>query len=597
MYNFKRIIALTLALASLVAFASCKQEPSDESDTQTENTEQATQAEEPMDAIFKDGKTDFYIVFPETPSNSVFGAVRALEAAFEKYGGVDIEIKEEGIDIPSVPSDDTREILIGALDRAQTKAVKAAMPDIGGYAIARRGEKLVICGANSEMTIKAVDYFITTYLYAPAIKNPNKKLDTMSFSEADDYFFKRIGVMTTVKIDGTELEDMKIIVPKAGYTEAYAAEMTADYLFTYYGGKAPSVLTDESSWSGKSIIIGKTSKTTISAPDGEYRIEVTENGIEAVSNSVAGYMDIYIALKGMLPSSSSEVTLKVGDFRTGKITNHTPVKSNDIRVMYHNVLGYVDKYPAVNRPDMTLQIYLEQSPDVIGLQEVGTTYYRAYAQNLMSGLRGAGYVEICFNSQGGTGNPIFYNSNKLTLLESGYARARSGDKGTTWAVFSDTDGKKFAVTNSHFAANSNAGGDATRGNTYRVADAQTLLGVIDSIKSKYSDIPIITGGDFNSSMSSDPGRTLKDGGLVHVTDVADKAADYSAWISYPVYDADKGYYLPRNFVWANISGALDHVMLGGDTSKIEVKEYVILNDRLSCVVSDHLPQMICVDWK
>lgn len=580
---------------TLGVLACTKQEsPTPNSDTDTQLSE--TQAEL-QDFIFKDGATDFYIVFPETPSATVFGAVRELQEAFKEYGGVDIAIKEEGLDIVSVPSSQTREILVGDVDRAETEAVKADMTDIGGYAIARRGEKLVICGGSPAMVVKGVDYFITTYLKLPALKNESKTLSELSFGADDDYFFVRIGLMTSIKINGAELENFKIITSDTGYTEKYAAELFADYLYTYYGRKTPNIFTDDTAYAGKAVIIGKTARTTITAPEGEYRIEVTENGIEAVSSSVAGYMDIFNTLKTVLPSSSTTVELKLGDVWTGKITNYTAIAEPDIKVMYHNVLGYVDKYPAANRPDMALQIYLEHSPDVIGFQEFGQAYYRAYAENLTDGLRAAGYVEICFKSQGGTGNPIFYNSETLTLVDSGYAKARSGDKGTTWAIFNTKDGKTLAVTNSHFAANSNAGGDATRGNTYRVADARTLLDVVSSIKTSYPNIPIIVGGDFNSSTSSDPGRTLKDGGLTHATEIADKAADYSAWIGYPVYDADRGYYLPRSFVWANIAGALDHIMLGGDTSGIEVKEYAILNDKLACVVSDHLPQMLYVDWK
>lgn len=596
MKKIKCIVAVLCAICMTLGILACtKQEtPTQNSDTDTQLSE--TQAEL-QNIIFKDGATDFYIVFPETPSATVFGAVRNLQEAFKKYGGVDIAIKEEGIDVTSVPSAQTREILVGDVDRAETKAVKADMTDIGGYAIARRGEKLVICGGSPAMLEKAVDYFISTYLKAPALKNESKTLSELSFGETDDYFFVRMGLMTSIKIDGAELENFKIMTSDTGYTEAYAAELFADYLYTYYGRKTPAIITDGGAYDGKAIIIGKTARTTVSALKGEYRIEITANGIEAVSGSVAGYMDIFNRLKEIFPSSSSTVELKLGDVWTGKITDHTAVAQTDIKVMYHNVLGYVDKYPAANRPDMTLQIYLEHTPDVIGLQEFGQTYYRAYAKKLTDGLRTAGYVEICFTSQGGTGNPIFYNSETLTLVDSGYARARSGDKGTTWAVFNTKDGKTLAVTNSHFAANSNAGGNATLGNTYRVADAQTLLDVISNIKTSYSNIPIIVGGDFNSSMSSDPGRTLKDGGLTHATDVAAKSADYSAWISYPVYDADRGYYLPRSFVWANIAGALDHIMLGGDTSGIEVREYAILNDKLACVVSDHLPQMLYVDWK
>lgn len=592
----KRAIALICLGCMLLGLVACR--PGDaENGTSAGGTESDVPPSDEV-VLFENGSTAFSVIYPEDPSDALFVAARNLQSAFATYADVSIPIYEEGTDVKADADSTGFEILLGDTVRRACATVKEQMPDAGGYAVAKVGNQLVLYGKDGQAVANAVDWFIKTQLRTPASHEPDKKLSRRTFSEINEYYYTRVGIMTSVKIAGTELQDYRIVVPAEGYAEQYVAEMFCDYLFSYYGGKTPVIVTDKTAPAEHEIIIGNTTRTTLRAGEGEYRIAVTDAGLQAVSGHVTGYLEVYDALRKAIPSSKSTVELTAGEEWTGTLGSTAIKKDSDISVMYHNVLGYVDKYPAANRPNLALQIYLAYLPDVIGMQECGQSYYRSYAQILMEGLSKAGYREIVFRTEGGTGNPIFYNSDKLTLLKSGYDRARSGDKGTTWAVFAEKTNpeKIFAVTNSHFAANSNAGGNANRGNTYRVADAQVLLKVVNQIQTDYPEIPIIVGGDFNSSASSDPGRTLREGGLTHATGFAKVSADYSAWIGYPVYDAEKGYYLPRSFVWANIGGALDHVMFGGNLSAITAPEYAILKDRLCCVVSDHLPQLIYVDW-
>ena len=85
-----------------------------------------------------------------------------------------------------------------------------------------------------------------------------------------------------------------------------------------------------------------------------------------------------------------------------------------------------------------------------------------------------------------------------------------------------------------------------------------------------------------------------------------KQLDHVARFSYPGMQADNQgrVLLPvklRQYVLGDardveISGALDHVMFGGNLDRITATEYAILRDPLCCVVSDHLPQLIYVDW-
>ena len=403
--------------------------------------------------------------------------------------------------------------------------------------------------------------------------------------------------MRSITVNGTKIQDFKIVVPKNGSAELLIAETLQDYIKTYHGYEL-EIVTDDLPVEGVEIRVGKTSRTTADPESGRYIIQVTQNALEVVSSTVMGYGSMLnTLLYTVIPFANSDVALTAGQKWDGsEALDALPSERGQLRVMYHNILGYqMSDYPVGSRSKLDLQVYRELMPDILGLQEASKAW-RESSKELLNGLADMGYTEVCFSSEGGTGNPIFYRKNVLELKASGYKRARSGDKGTTWCVFEAKEtGKLFAVTNSHFAANSNANNDPVLGNEYRVQDANTLISVVNDILKEYGTIPVINGGDYNTTQSSDAYKALIDGGFQSVRGLADHVSSYSAYFGHPIYNPGKDDYDLGVYNYRAVSSAIDHIMLAGAISEMQANRYVILKDRVSCTLSDHLPHYADID--
>ncbi|MBQ8850315.1 MAG: endonuclease/exonuclease/phosphatase family protein [Clostridia bacterium] len=589
-----KLIAALLAMMMALSFVACTDtgdgEESENSESQSEID--TTVGEVPL-TLFANGETNFKIIYPENCDDAIFSAVRMLATAFEECGGTEIEYEGDFIPRDEEPDSEAYEILIGDTNRPETQAQKEYLKDQTGYTIVREGNKLVLFGYTVTATVNAVNYFARNYIREPANAAEGGQLTELLFWAEDEYVYQKEFAIKTLTINGTELSDCKIVVPATGYVEKYIAQVFCRHLLRYYG-MAPEIVTDAEAAGECEFRIGKTNRTTITAEDGKYNIAIGDSGLDAVANSFMGYADILTALqRKVITYTRSELALKTGDTWTGDASSPTLDQSGDLTVIFHNVLGYQSEYVVANRAELALQIYLEYAPEVICLEEFGAKY-RSGAATLISGLRNSGYVEVS-DSGNGVGNPIFYDSKKLDLIEKGYKASRNGDKGTTWVVLEvKSSGKRFAVTNSHFAANSNANNDAELGNEYRKADAATAVSVYDAIKAKYADIPIFVGGDFNSALGSDPYKVLTDGGLTSVRDTAVKTTEYSAQNGHPDYNKDYGYYELSSFKFNAGENAIDHIMTGGNMTGVTVLEYGLSNDKVSCTLSDHLPQLLSV---
>ena len=593
-----KLIGALMAMLTVLSLVACNvnSDENGESNNAVSDSETESGTVEFVESLtlFADGKTDFKVIYPEECDEAVFSAAKTIVTAFDEVGGVEIEYEGDFVKRGEEPDSEAFEILVGDTNRPETQMQKEVLKDQTGYMIVMEGNKLVIYGHTITAVANAANYFVRNYIREPAEATEEGKLSKLIFTSNDEYIYQKEFAIKSIKIDGVELTEYKIVVPEMGYVEKYVAQLFCRHLIRYYG-YVPEIITDATSPAEHELIIGKTTRSTLSAEDGKYNIAVTDAGFEAVASSALGYADVLGAMQNKIfDYGKSAVSVAKGESFTGNAASNTLDNSGNLTVMYHNVLGYQSEYVVANRADMALQIYMEYAPDVIGFEEFGGKY-RAGAQTLLDGLAAAGYGEICYKNEGGTGNPIFYNKNTLDLVESGYLASRTGDKGTTWAVLEHkATQKKFAVTNSHFAANSNANNDEILANEYRKQDAATAVTVVENIKSKYADILIFTGGDFNSTPDSEPYKVLTDGGLTNVRESVAKSTDFGANNGYPKYNKDYGYYELGNFK-SNVSEwAIDHIMVSGDMTGVSLLEYGLATDRVSCSLSDHLPQLLAV---
>ena len=422
---------------------------------------------------------------------------------------------------------------------------------------------------------------------------------TLRILESDAYHYEGSYQIKSALIDGVSIDQYRIVVPSQDIdAENYVAAMLVEHI-SFYTGARLSVVSDAEPRQDCEILIGQTNRTTVTPVAGKYLIEVTDKSLQVVSQTKLGLIDCYWEiLDHVIPTNKSQVDLKKGDRFEGTENLPDDVEhSGELRIMFHNVWGYsIADYPVYDRADLMLAAYKTYRPDILGWQEASSNHRNdSRSKNLMAWLKSE-YNEICFSgSYGGLGNPIFYRKDAgLTLLDSGYARARANDKGTTWAVFKTADGTIFGVTNSHYEANTNADNDPAKGNQYRTASAEKMLEAIRDIRNRYQTIPIISGGDFNSNSTSEAYNVLRAGGLTNVrglftSPTESQVTPFSPHHSVTKPDA-KGVYSLVTVLNASVAQAIDHIFHSGDA--VTLHRYRILDDPFSLTSSDHAPHYV-----
>lgn len=605
--RWNRFLLLLLAALLVLACVSCgKGEQTGDggasgSGAQSDDVTDPSENPERVLELVKDGKSDYVIYYPEDCSEELWGAAQRLATGFENYTGAKLQCTGDLLAPGAEPDPDALEILVGKTNR-QTSADAAAGLGTDEYIICVSGNRLVICGYSDAATGAAVDYFVSAFLRG----NPDLsygKTGSLSFSSDDNYVFEIARSIQQIRIAGADISSFRLVVPEDGYLEQYIAVLLRDHIATHHGA-ALEIVTDAEPAAEHEIRIGKTNRTVASVDAGTYKIAVSGGALEAVSNTTSGYVEIIQELRNRIFAfSNSEVLLEAGNEWSGADQAADNIdNSSDFRILYHNVWGYLNyekDNPVANRAELALSLYREYLPDVLCLQEAGPAF-RAEAQPLMRWLS-ANYGEICYSDQGGSGNPIFYSRTVFELVESGYAKSRNGDKGTTWAVLRFREnGELIAVTNSHFAANSNANDNPTLGNEYRVQDAGAVVSATEAILSKYGDIPVLSGGDFNCAPGSDPYRVLTTAGYCNVRSAAAAASDISPYNGSftDKYDAELDIYELNSLTAApgSSQNAIDHIMVYGEPEGISLDEYDVITNRIACTASDHLPHFIDVSW-
>ena len=108
------------------------------------------------------GLEDYTIVYPYGTSGEVYAAIRRLKTAIEDTTGARLSLKEDFVGYGNPAPTDTKEILIGRTNRAESAAQRVGRDDT---AICFENNRVVITGGDDAAVIGAIDKFIATYLH------------------------------------------------------------------------------------------------------------------------------------------------------------------------------------------------------------------------------------------------------------------------------------------------------------------------------------------------------------------------------------------------------------------------------------------------
>ncbi len=596
--RLRQWLSLFLILATGFSLAACTVGGS--GGTETSGMVPEATAEEQSKLVLDlvtDGKSKYIIYYPEDEAEELYEVAALLQTALKDYTGASVECTGDLMIKGQSEDPAAYEILIGYTNRSISRTVFEGV-GFGEYKIEMQGTKLAICGDTNKTTAEAVRYFIKTHLQDNRSLKKGS-IGSLRFSPEQNYYLAASRLIKTILIDGTPISEFKLVIPEGSYVADYLARILQRYIAQFQGSRL-EIVTDRSPAVAHEIRFGMTSRTQSVNAEGEYLISVTNGSLEIACGNLSGYVQALNFLRYQLLSySQANIRLDVGQqWKGDDQASKTLKNSSDIRIMYHNTWGYLDgSNPVANRAEMAKATYEELQPDVLCFEEMSAAY-RNHAAELMTWLS-EHYGEICYTS-GGTGNPIFYKKTVFECVESGYEKARNGDKGTTWAVLKCiSNGKLLIVTNSHFAANNNAGDDLTLGNEYRVMDAGCILKVREKLAPKYPGVDMIIGGDFNADITADPYKLLADAGFINVRDRVENAPPYSPYNTgfSNLYNAERKEYELVSFANNPAKSSIDHIMVYGNTQTVTVDNYEIVTHRISCTASDHLPHFIDLSWK
>ena len=244
----------------------------------------------------------------------------------------------------------------------------------------------------------------------------------------------------------------------------------------------------------------------------------------------------------------------------------------DVRVMSYNVL-YSTEYLVEDRIGNFLNILGYYKPDVIGLQETSSGSNAGWHEYIQDALVSDGiYKKACYASESVSGlmTTFLYNPDTVKLIDEYVIDLEEASqiRLLAVAVFERiTDGQRFVVTNTH---------PAPYGSTNYSANLTAMLTAAKTELAKYSDLPVLMVGDFNTDESDGEYNTImSELGVVDTKYAADTMVRaYNTWSGFGVDPVEGSDY------------CIDHIFANGNVDPIL---YNIVIDHDVKNTSDHIP--------
>ena len=482
---------------------------------------------------------------------------------------------------------ESAEILLGNTCRTESKDAMAAI-GYDDFSITYVNNKIVIAAHTPQRLKEAV-----TFLKEKLLQVKDGKLVYIG-----DYRFT--STQQLLLGAGESLADYRIVC--SDMDNLYGAATTIKQAIKKTCGVDLKIVLSNQPATEREIVIG-TPREGMTASANELALD---EGVIAVQGK-----SILITSRNVL-TTVQLATLFAEEYLSGTYTNQFNFKSDffvvvnafdglfqdateradgtEVRVMSFNLLVDIWKDTPVvkGRDTVVVQTILHYAPDVIGLQETSSTWQK----NLKLYLKNSGYEMICtertvsHQTYGKLNfNPILYNTETLTLLESGVKeyvnKTNQYMRTMSWALFEvKATGEKFVHLNTHFDAPGKTDEEKAENLAARKEQCKELIAFKDELVATYN-CPLLATGDFNTTEGSDktnkhlPYWYLRDNGLNDSKYSAEKIKRQPAtWHDLGVS------------VSASPAGSFDHVF---GTDRVTFKYFNTLIDRPLISASDHCP--------
>lgn len=255
-----------------------------------------------------------------------------------------------------------------------------------------------------------------------------------------------------------------------------------------------------------------------------------------------------------------------------------------IRVMTSNIWGDYFGNPVYPRDEWLYDTYKKYSPDIIGFQEVTSSWYNSI---LFKGLSNK-YMLVgseMYNHHNFT--PIAFLKDRFEILEFGWEEIKDAQdkdfdksKSITYVVLSEKESKKiFGICNAHFWWKVGEEHDKLR-----EKNALQLFECMKKIKQKY-DCPVFALGDMNCKKSSSAFNVYREKNISLLFDLCKEKEDISSYHKDPQKGEDGLYHGEKTL--DSSENSLDHII--GLEGEFSVKSYVVVTDQKALDATDHSP--------
>ncbi|MBR7098148.1 MAG: hypothetical protein IKC59_01925 [Clostridia bacterium] len=561
--------------------------PTEESKESLESVEQITisEADEGMDLsnavqLICNGETEYLIVYPAANENMEKDIADRVRAELISATGVRLSCVAD--DSIAAKKSEGKEILIGLTNREESIAAHATLRS-RDYSAVIRGDKIVLAGQSFYMLINAYEAFREHMVSRDGSVYSNCNVQyTASYTAKNPC------------INGVSLGEYRIVYQNRSDAKEMASAIRA-ILETDTGYMLPCV-TDAEAPQAYEILVGDTNRAESdlfygTAQHGDaYRI-TCENGKLVIGWGNAGILHqvnkaFYSGFLKLVYGSTVDLA------KISAESDGTDYNGNEFSIMTYNAWNvYRKANQALNRADLTASILYSYQPDVIGLQEYDDIY-RLQGNDVIGQMEPL-YAEAVPSTaeKAYNWNPILYRTDRLELVDCGHEvytvgteyniedGRRSHFRSFTWAVLRVKEtGKTVTVFNTHL--------DTAREN--QPAECAQLWARIQTVYGSYGGALFLI-GDYNCPIPGPGVNALKGYGFLNTYDLAVSRTDTCLGHQAPVFNAQKGQYVPSDEATTTLAYAnsVDHCMFYGTAPTVLRFESSSLADMLS--VSDHSP--------
>jgi endonuclease/exonuclease/phosphatase family metal-dependent hydrolase len=259
----------------------------------------------------------------------------------------------------------------------------------------------------------------------------------------------------------------------------------------------------------------------------------------------------------------------------------------NLKIMTFNVLNGWNTVNIGKRDDLAASVVFEERPDVIGFQEFDPCY--RLAEETLSELIAERYEEA--GDAHTTWNPIFYNKERFTLIESGeekfrrgtvydYPRGgRSGFRTVSFALLLEKGtGDRFILLNLHYDFNAR---DAALTAENQRDEGEQVVDLAVRLMKEHEVKALFVTGDYNAKISGASCVTMLEKGFIDTFPLAKERDDRGTCtkLSAPL--------------WGNYeNAAIDHVFYMGKR-ELRVNKYMTVESIRDA--SDHAPVLVTVE--